>query len=126
MQEPPLWREMLPVRWNLPNLLRAAGWSLALGATTAAAPVDFAREIQPLLAGKCYDCHGPEKSKGGLQLISRAHALRGGESATPALIAGSSAKSLLIHRITTEDAEDVMPQKGERFTPAACARPWAA
>ena len=80
--------------------------------------MDFARDIRPILASRCYDCHGPEKPKGGLQLISLQHALRGGESGTPALVASASAKSELIARITATDDEDVMPQKGERLKPA--------
>ena len=93
--------------------------ALALGArATAAAPVDFARDIRPILADRCYDCHGAEKPKGGLQLVSLQTALKGGESGTPALVAGQSAKSELIARVTTADEDDVMPQKGDRLTPA--------
>ena len=84
----------------------------------AEAPVDFARDIQPLLASRCYDCHGPEKAKGGLHLTTLKNALRGGESGEPTLIAGASARSLLIKRVTTLDEDDVMPQKSERLPPA--------
>jgi hypothetical protein len=83
--------------------------------------VDFARDIQPILAGKCYDCHGAEKPKGGLQLTTRANALRGGESGEPAFVAGASARSQLIQRITTTDENDVMPQKSEPLKPAEVA-----
>ena len=87
----------------------------------AEAPVDFARDIQPLLASRCYDCHGPEKAKGGLHLTTRQNALRGGESGEPTFIAGGSARSLLIKRVTTLDEDDVMPQKGARLAPAEVA-----
>jgi hypothetical protein len=90
---------------------------LALGAATAEPKIDFARDIQPLLVSRCYDCHGAEKAKGGLHLTSLAHALRGGESAEPALVAGAGAKSLLIKRLMTDDPDDVMPQKGDRLAP---------
>lgn len=33
--------------------------------------VDFAREIRPLLARKCYACHGPDQGEGGLHLHER-------------------------------------------------------
>jgi hypothetical protein len=79
--------------------------------------IDFARDIQPLLAAKCYDCHGAEKPKGGLRLTNRANALRGGESGGPAFLAGRSNDSELIRRVTTDDENDVMPQKGDRLTP---------
>ncbi len=103
----------------LPPLLRrpCAAFALALGgaAPLLGATIDFARDIRPILANRCYDCHGDEKPKGGLQLTTRAHALRGGESGEPALVAGQGAKSLLIQRLTTTDDDDVMPQKGERL-----------
>ena len=98
-----------------------AALACALGVGAAEVPVDFARDIQPLLVSRCYDCHGPEKPKGGLHLTSKPHALRGGESGEPALIAGASARSLLLQRVLTADEDDVMPQKGERLTPAEIA-----
>ncbi|WP_414662241.1 PSD1 and planctomycete cytochrome C domain-containing protein [Horticoccus sp. 23ND18S-11] len=107
----------LPHRFSVVCLL-AALLLPGAGRLLAAEPVEFAREIQPLLASRCYDCHGPEQAKGGLRLTSLRAALKGGESGEPALIAGQGAKSLLLHRVVTTDDEDVMPQKGERLTAA--------
>src|ERR1044071_57409 len=42
--------------------------------------VDFAKDIQPLLAKNCYSCHGPEKQKNGLRLDRKVDALAGGDS----------------------------------------------
>ncbi len=91
--------------------------ALALASTALAATprIDFAREIQPLLAQHCLDCHGAEKPKGQLMLTRRAHALRGGESGEPALVPGDSARSALLRRLTTDDDNDVMPQKAARL-----------
>lgn len=101
-------------------------WCLALVASPLAAAstakIDFARDIQPILAQRCFDCHGADKAKGGLHLNTRANALRGGESGEPAFIVGHSAKSLLLQRILTEDENDVMPQKGDRLPPAEIAK----
>ncbi|MEY2879890.1 MAG: hypothetical protein RLZZ15_2270 [Verrucomicrobiota bacterium] len=94
---------------------------LASLACAAARPVDFARDIRPILATRCYDCHGPEKPKGGLQLTSLKAAHRGGESGAPAIVAGQSAKSELIARITAASDDDVMPQKSDRLKPAEIA-----
>src|SRR5688500_11473724 len=88
----------------------------ARAATPAATRVDCARDTQPILASHCYDCHGPQKTKGGLQLTSLISALKGGESGEPAIIPGDAGKSALIHRVTTEDENDVMPQKGDRLS----------
>ncbi|MFM1747720.1 MAG: hypothetical protein RLZZ188_1386 [Verrucomicrobiota bacterium] len=86
-----------------------------------AATVDFAREIQPLLASRCYDCHGPATAKGGLRLNEATHARKGGESGEPAFVPGRPDASLLLKRVTTDDEEDVMPQKGPRLTEAEVA-----
>ncbi|GDY19656.1 hypothetical protein LBMAG56_10010 [Verrucomicrobiota bacterium] len=107
----------------LPLRLLAISASVAfpLGAARAAAvvaTVDFAREIQPLLASRCLDCHGAEKPKGGLSLASRAAALRGGKSGKPALVAGQPDASPLLARVTTTDADEMMPPKGERLSAA--------
>jgi len=82
---------------------------------TPATPIDFARDIQPILAARCYDCHGLENPKAGLRLTSLQGALAGGESGAPALIPRNSASSTLIQRILTDDENDVMPQKADRL-----------
>lgn len=101
--------------------LSAAVLAAAVRGAAAEPKVDFARDIRPLLASKCYDCHGPEKVKGGLRLTSLEHARRGGESGDPAVVAGQSARSTLIQRIITDDEDDVMPQKSARLTPGEIA-----
>ena len=48
--------------------------ALLLGCTVAVGEegnVDFAREVQPIFAKRCYKCHGPGKNEGGLRLNSR-------------------------------------------------------
>ena len=78
--------------------------------------VDFRRDVRPILASRCYDCHADQKPKGGLRLTSRANALKGGKSESPAFIAGQGAKSEMIVRLTSPDHEEQMPPKGERLT----------
>jgi len=55
----------------------------------------FETSIRPLLAAKCYGCHGPQKQSSGLRLDSRAALLQGGGSG-PAVTPGHPEKSLLI------------------------------
>ncbi|KAB2654084.1 MAG: DUF1549 domain-containing protein [Verrucomicrobia bacterium] len=78
--------------------------------------VDFIRDIQPIFVKRCYECHGPDKEKGGLRLDHKPDAARGGKSEKPFWVVGKSAESHLIERVTTEDAEDQMPPKGDRLT----------
>ncbi|MGB8169322.1 MAG: PSD1 and planctomycete cytochrome C domain-containing protein [Chthoniobacteraceae bacterium] len=87
----------------------------ALLSALPALAVDFRREVRPILASRCYDCHADQKPKGGLRLTSRANALKGGESETPAFVAGQSAKSEMINRLTSTDPDEKMPPKGERL-----------
>jgi len=77
---------------------------------------DFEREVRPILARKCFACHGPALQKSHLRLDRRADMLRGGESGIPAIEPGKSAASLLIRYVSGADAKLVMPPAGPRLT----------
>src|SRR5262249_20546568 len=51
--------------------------------------IDFKRQIEPIFARSCYQCHGGKKAMGQLQLDSLEHVLKGGVSGPP-LIPGDS------------------------------------
>src|SRR5260370_21966323 len=72
--------------------------SAALGAN----PVDYLRDVKPILAQHCYSCHGPQKQKTGLRLDTAAAAHKGGDSG-PAIVPGTSAESLLIKALSAPD-----------------------
>jgi hypothetical protein len=57
---------------------------------TALEPIDFDREIQPILSNHCYTCHGQdaEAREGGLRLDRRDDALVGGDDG-PAFVPGN-------------------------------------
>ena len=74
--------------------------------------VNFERDIRPLLHARCIECHGPEKQKGGLRLDNKTAAMKGGASG-PAIVPGKSAESELIRRVSSADATERMPSKGE-------------
>ncbi|MCX6603550.1 MAG: PSD1 and planctomycete cytochrome C domain-containing protein [Acidobacteria bacterium] len=82
---------------------------------------DFATEIRPLLARRCFACHGPAVQKSHLRLDRRADALQGGESGIPAFEPGQSEKSLLIRYVSGTDPKLVMPPAGPRLTVAEIA-----
>ena len=83
----------------------------------ASGPVDFARDIQPLFAAKCYSCHGVEKQKGGLRLDINLAALEGGDNGK-VFLAGKSAESKLVHALAGLGEAGIMPPKDKPLTPA--------
>ena len=79
-------------------------------------PVDFTKDVQPILKKSCQTCHGAEKPKGEYRLDSRASALKGGENYTPAIKPGDSAGSPLIHLVAGLVPDSKMPAKGDPLT----------
>src|SRR5262245_47602750 len=87
-------------------------WLLTVSAATAAepAPVDFARDVLPILSDNCYKCHGPDVKarKGDLRLDTKEDALR---TENAVIVPGKSGQSELFRRIVTEDADELMPPR---------------
>ena len=79
----------------------------------ASRPVDYAGDVKPLLAARCYACHGPKKQKAGLRLDEKAAALRGGSEGVQAIEPGHGAESDLVRRIASTDPDVRMPPEGE-------------
>jgi len=73
--------------------------------------VDFEKDVQPILAQKCYSCHGDEAQQSGLRLDKRQNALRGGDYG-PVINVGNSAESKLIKRLVNGDGGLQMPPTG--------------
>jgi mono/diheme cytochrome c family protein len=90
-----------------------------------AAPVDYARDVQPILAQHCYECHGAQKARGKLRLDVRANALKGGNTG-PAVLPGNSEHSLLVRRLLGLDEEEQMPKDADPLPAAQIAiiRAW--
>ena len=94
------------------RLLLFALCMLVSGAIARAAEkVDFQREIRPILADKCFACHGrdAEHREGGLRLDEREAALKGGDSGEKSIVPGQSDKSELVRRIFASDPDERMP-----------------
>ncbi|MDB5338954.1 MAG: Protein of unknown function (DUF1553)/Protein of unknown function (DUF1549)/Planctomycete [Planctomycetaceae bacterium] len=73
----------------------------------------FEKEVRPLLATHCYQCHSVgKKQKGGLLLDSREGLLTGGDTG-PALVPGKSAESRLVEAIRYDNVDLKMPPKGK-------------
>ena len=82
--------------------------TVAASAETLPAPVDFNREIRPILSDKCFSCHGPDKKKrkGRLRLDLEEPARDPKKSA---IVPGKLKESELYLRITTDDTDERMP-----------------
>ena len=91
----------------LPLLAFAAISAPQIG--SAPSPVDFPRQIQPLLREHCAECHGGVKKKGGLSLLNRNSAFTKTKSGDFAIVEGDVSKSQLIHRIQSNDEDERMP-----------------
>ena len=73
--------------------------------------VDFNFHIKPLLADRCFICHGPDATarKAELRLDEETYAKLTLESGKKALHEGSLSKSEVWKRINSENPEQVMP-----------------
>jgi hypothetical protein len=78
--------------------------------------IDFARDIQPILAERCLLCHGPDEAEAGLRLDLAEHATRKLDSGETAIRPGEPEASELIRRVTTDDPDKRMPPEGEPLT----------
>jgi mono/diheme cytochrome c family protein len=95
-----------------------------VAADTPSSPIDFARDVKPILNARCIACHGPDKQRGGLRLDSAAAVLKGGDSG-PIVVPGKARTSPLHQRITSALPER-MPPAGDALTAAQVAtlRTW--
>ncbi len=86
------------------------------GLLTAAEPIDYARDIQPILTKHCTSCHGDKKQRSSLRLDSVMAARLGGNSG-PAIVPGKSAASRLLIAVRGgNDEVAAMPPKGSRLS----------
>jgi hypothetical protein len=91
---------------------------LAAAAAPAAGPaVSYSRDVKPILAGRCYACHGPDegKRKAKLRLDVRAEAVK------KAIKPGNASGSRLIERVTSTDETEVMPPPASKKPPLTAA-----
>lgn len=79
--------------------------------------VDFARQIQPILAKRCFACHGPDEAEGGLRFTNQNNAFAEAESGEHAIVPGDVDASVLLARITSDVENEQMPPEGDRVSP---------
>jgi len=95
------------------------GWSLSAVSLADTPvnnnPVDYMRDVQPILAEHCMHCHGidEESRQSGLRLDLQASAFAGGDSGEPAIVPGNAEAGTFIARITSDDKSEIMPPPDE-------------
>jgi len=85
-------------------------------AKPAIKPVDFDREIRPILSDNCFACHGPDEKQRKAKL--HFDTKEGAFAKEGVIVPGDSSKSRLIKRISSKDPDAVMPppQSGHKLT----------
>lgn len=96
------------------------GLLAGLSAQSNQPPVDFAKQVQPVLEKSCYGCHGPKAQMGNLRLDSKAAAFNGGLSGK-VIVVGNGEGSLLYRRISGLGDQARMPMGGKPLAPAEIA-----
>ncbi len=103
---------------------------LAPALRAADAPLNFNRDVRPLLSDRCFACHGPDEEdrQAGLRLDARETAIAQLDSGATAIVPHHAGSSELVARITSSDADTVMPppEVGKPLTTeeAAVLRRW--
>jgi hypothetical protein len=93
-------------------------FGVILGAATCSAePIDFSRQIRPILSENCIACHGPDEKgrKGKLRLDDEQDAKRD-RKGDFVILPGKPEQSELIKRIESTDPDDVMPPPKQHKT----------
>jgi hypothetical protein len=98
------------------SLLAAFVLSASVGCRRSTARrLDFNQDVQPILASRCFSCHGPdpEMRKASLRLDLAESALRKRPKHPDAIVPWHPEKSELVKRIESKDPHYLMPQVAE-------------
>ncbi len=94
-------------------LLILIACSSVIAAAEPKKKINFTKDIAPILNKHCSECHSKKNREGGLRFVGRKDLFILNDSGNPAVVAGKSAKSELIHRIVTKDEDERMPPEDE-------------
>lgn len=74
-------------------------------------PLDFGRDIRPILSDKCFACHGPDEAdrSGGFRLDLKESAFGEADSGERPIVPGNVEASEVVRRITSDDEYLRMP-----------------
>jgi hypothetical protein len=77
----------------------------------------FESKVRPILVNRCGQCHGEKKQRAGLQLTTRASALKGGDGG-PILVPGDAARSRLIQAVRRNGDLKMPPDDKDKLSSA--------
>ncbi|MGI9429768.1 MAG: DUF1549 domain-containing protein, partial [Bythopirellula sp.] len=104
-----------PLAWSVqPVLGESASSEASRGGDTSissAVPVDYLRDIRPILSDSCYACHGPDEAsrEAELRLDQPDFLLAENDSQHPIVLRGDPDQSELWRRISSDDPDELMP-----------------
>ena len=100
----------MSVRRSAPLLLALAALAPLSFVGAEQKPINFNRDIRPILSNNCYFCHGPDEHerKADLRLDTYEGAIEDRDGSL-AIDPENLADSEFIHRITSTDPDDIMP-----------------
>jgi hypothetical protein len=77
---------------------------------------DFNRDVRPILADKCYKCHGPDEAQRQAELrLDQRDGAFGDLGGHAAVVPGQPDESELIRRVFSEDPDERMPQPDSKL-----------
>lgn len=88
------------------SVLGVLAMLVAASTGQAQQPLEYNRDIRPILSDTCFACHGPDSAsrKGDLRLDQRDAAVEHG-----AIVPGNADESEIIRRILSDNPEEIMP-----------------
>ncbi len=91
--------------------------TFALVSSALAEPIDFSKQIRPILSENCFFCHGPDDKKREADLrLDDETAAKTSNDGVIAVVPGDPEKSALIQRIVSTDPDEVMPPPKQHKT----------
>lgn len=110
--------------WFRLLILSAAMTAPGISAQAADRPVDFTRDIRPILSNNCFYCHGPDEKerKGGdkgLRFDTADGIAADLGDGKKVVVPGQPDKSVLMHRVLATNHDELMPppSSGKKLTP---------
>ena len=105
------------VVWSIVLALPLLHWALPAHAVepsqaSRSVTVDFGREVRPLLAEYCYQCHSQDEAKGRFRLDDKRQVFGKLHSGEIGIVPGKPQESEVFRRITEKDASAACPPPG--------------